>query len=75
MLLHFRHSGSSENALRFQDVVPCRHPPENAPAFPAYTPSMAAAEKCSCIFGIPAIHGGKKNGRKSGRGRDETIGV
>jgi len=34
-----------------------------------------AAEKCSCIFGIPAIHGGKKTAGKSGRGRDETIGV
>jgi hypothetical protein len=27
---------------------------------PAYRPSMANAGKCSCIAGIPAIHGHKK---------------
>jgi len=34
------------------------------PAFPAYRPSMAIAENCSCISGIPAIHGHKKEPRR-----------
>jgi hypothetical protein len=58
MLLHFRHTGPSEIALRLQDVEPSRHapeiapsffgvpafraPPEIAPAFPAYGPSEIA---------------------------------
>ena len=31
---------------------------------PAYRPSMAPAEKCSCIFAVPAIHGGEKKGSR-----------
>src|SRR5205823_12627576 len=32
---------------------------EIAPAFPAHRPSMAIAGNCSCVSGIPAIHGHK----------------
>jgi hypothetical protein len=35
--------------------------PEIAPAFSAYRPSMAIAENCSCIFGIPTVRGHKKS--------------
>jgi hypothetical protein len=31
--------------------------------FRQYQPSMAIAENCSCIFGIPTIHGHKKKRR------------
>jgi len=33
--------------------------PKFAPAISAFPPSLAV-KKCSCIFGVPAIHGGKK---------------
>jgi hypothetical protein len=43
-----------------------RRAPKIAPAFSACPSSMALAEKCSCIFGIPAIHGGKNKARGAG---------
>ena len=57
-------SAQTKNALRFQVVGPSRHPPENAPAFPACRPKrkcpsfsgcraiQAPAGNCSCISGV-----------------------
>jgi hypothetical protein len=33
---------------------------------------MVIAENCSCISGVPAIHGGKKKRRESGAFKDLT---
>ncbi|HSE12764.1 MAG TPA: hypothetical protein VLB69_09020, partial [Rudaea sp.] len=39
-------------------------PAEDAPSFVGVAGIYAPAEKCSCIFGMPAIHGHKKGPRQ-----------
>jgi hypothetical protein len=64
IVLRFRHVDGGraelENALWFGNLMAGRQPPKNAPAFSACVAVQASAEKCSCIFGVPAIHGHKK---------------
>jgi hypothetical protein len=55
--------GPRKLLLHFRRTVHPWTSPENAPAFPAYRPSMDIAGKCSCISGIPSIHGHKKTRR------------
>jgi hypothetical protein len=44
LLLHFRHTCHPW----VEEVAPLRHPPEIAPAFPAYRPSMAIKKSPAC---------------------------
>src|SRR5512146_1988707 len=52
---------ASRNMLQcFRHIGLSRHPPKNARSFSAYRAVPASAEKCSCIFGMSAIHGRQK---------------
>jgi hypothetical protein len=56
-----RHALNIDPALSAYLLVAIRVPFETVPGFAAQRPSMAIAEMCSCNFGIPAIHGHRRN--------------
>jgi hypothetical protein len=64
MRLHFRWAGARvpRRPWMAERGWHCHQLATIAPSLFGISGVDARAEKCSCIFGIAAIHGGKKNG-------------